>query len=332
MPVLSLRGDPLGGIAAGDGGGVDPRRPPPIWACCPVMHSLHPGFCCHIKHIYAMITELWPPVIQALHSNISTLVRGPCPAAVLLQAAVVVFDSPGLEGQLLAAGRGQVQIAAGPVCRAAVVGHGPAYAYKAIAPQMHLPPLRRDLEVADRHVAAAVGIDLAVGLEPGKPSPPQLAQMLQIVQTTVPTITKHVLGLQAAGVRGRNHIAQVFVLGFAAHGLVIHAEVAGDPGCTFSPEQRNQVDALHHARPEGTRLATPVPGHPLDLPRIGLVQSGVVHHQDPPLARDQLWGLLPQVGGVGGLALPQAGEGIVGRCLLCLGLTPGRFRARIAGR
>ncbi len=75
MPVLSLRGDPLGGIAAGDGGGVDPRRPPPIWACCPVMHSLHPGFCCHIQHIYAMITELWPPVIQALHSNISTLVR-----------------------------------------------------------------------------------------------------------------------------------------------------------------------------------------------------------------------------------------------------------------
>ena len=74
MPVLSLRGDPLGGIAAGDGGGVDPRRPPPTWACCPVMHSLHPGFCCHIQHISAMITELWPPVIQALHSNISTLV------------------------------------------------------------------------------------------------------------------------------------------------------------------------------------------------------------------------------------------------------------------
>ena len=79
MPVLSLRGDPLGGIAAGDGGGVDLRRPPPIWACCPVMHSLHPGFCCHIQHIYAMITELWPPVIQALHSNISTLVSLTCP-------------------------------------------------------------------------------------------------------------------------------------------------------------------------------------------------------------------------------------------------------------
>ena len=79
MPVLSLRGDPLGGIAAGDGGGVDPRRPPPTWACCPVMHSLHPGFCCHIQHIYAMITELWPPVIQALHSNISTLVSGAHP-------------------------------------------------------------------------------------------------------------------------------------------------------------------------------------------------------------------------------------------------------------
>ena len=257
---------------------------------------------------------------------------GPFHAAALLQDAVVVFDRPGLEGQLLPAGRGQVQIAAGPVCRAAVVGHGPEYAYEAIAPQMHLSPLRRDLEVTDRHVAAEVGMDLAVGLEPGHPGPPQLAQVLQIVQTTVPPVTKHVLGLQAAGVRGGNHIAQMFILGFAAHGLVIHAKVAGDPGCTLGPEQRYQVDALHHARPEGTRLATPMPRHQLDLPRIGLVQGGVVHHQDPALARDQLLGLLPQVGGVGGLALQQAGEGIVRRCLLNLRLTPGRLCARIAGR
>ncbi len=95
---------------------------------------------------------------------------GPFHATALLQAAVVVCDSPSLEGQLLPAGRVQVQITAGLVFRAAVVGHGPEYAYKAIAPQMHLPPLRRDLKVQDRHVAAAVGIDLAVGLEPGQPS------------------------------------------------------------------------------------------------------------------------------------------------------------------
>ncbi len=253
---------------------------------------------------------------------------GPFHAAALLQAAVVVFDRPGLEGQLLPAGRGQVQIAAGPVCRAAVVGPGPEYAFEAIAPQMHLSPLRRDLEVTDRHVAAAVEIDLAVGLEPGQPGPPQLAQVLQFVHTTVPTVTKHVLGLQAAGVRGGNPIAQVFILGFAAHGLVIHAKVAGDPGCTLGPEQRYQVDARHHA----VMLATPMPRHPLDLPRIGLVQGGVVHHQDPPLARDQLLGLLPQVGGVGGLALSQAGASIVRRCLLNLRLTPGRLCARIAGR
>ncbi len=117
--------------------------------------------------------------------------------------------------------------------------------------------------------------------------------MLQIVQTTVPTVPEHIGGLQAAAVRGRHHIAQVFVLGFATHGLVIHAEVAGDPGCTLGPEQRNQVDALHHA----VMLATPMPRHQLDLPRLGLVQGGVVHHQHPPLVRDQLLGLLPQVGG-----------------------------------
>ena len=111
MPVLSLRGDPLGGIAAGDGGGVDLRRPPPIWACCPVMHSLHPGFCCHIQHISAMITELWPPVIQALHSNISTLVRAPRPRIHLQQDV-----RPAPAERLLPAGlHNPAQL--GPFCR-----------------------------------------------------------------------------------------------------------------------------------------------------------------------------------------------------------------------
>ena len=100
MPVRSLRGDPLGGIAAGDGGGVDPRRPPPIWACCPVMHSLHPGFCCHIQHISAMITELWPPVIQALHSNISTLVRGYFPHSVPVRGHRLTSPTPGSASML----------------------------------------------------------------------------------------------------------------------------------------------------------------------------------------------------------------------------------------
>ncbi len=118
-----------------------------------------------------------PVILQAQkgaegEANVGDLGSGgadlsPFHAAALLQAAVVVFDGPGLVGQLLPAGRGQVQIAAGPIFCAAVVGHGPEYTYEAIAPQMHVPPLRRDRKVADRHVAAAVRIDLAVGLEPG---------------------------------------------------------------------------------------------------------------------------------------------------------------------
>ena len=79
---------------------------------------------------------------------------------------------PGLVGQFLPAGRGQIQIAAGPVCRAAVVSHRPEYAYKPITAQMHLLPLRRNRKVADRHVAAVVRIDLTVGLEPGQPGKP----------------------------------------------------------------------------------------------------------------------------------------------------------------
>ena len=85
-----------------------------------------------------------PVILQAQEgaegeANVGDLGAGgadlsPFHAAALLEAAVVVCAGPGLEGQLLPAGRGQVQIAAGPVFRAAVVGHGPEYAYEAIAP------------------------------------------------------------------------------------------------------------------------------------------------------------------------------------------------------
>ena len=65
-------------------------------------------------------------------------------------------------------------------------------------------------------------------------------------------------------------------------------------------------------RTTAVMFATPVPRHQLDLARIGLVQGGVVRHQHPALQRHQLLGLLPQLGGVAGLALQQARKGVVG--------------------
>ena len=56
----------------------------------------------------------------------------PFHAAALLQAAMVVFDGPDFEDQLLPAVRGQIQIAAGPIFRAAIVGYGPEYTYEAM--------------------------------------------------------------------------------------------------------------------------------------------------------------------------------------------------------
>ncbi len=105
-----------------------------------------------------------------------------------------------------------------------------------------------------------------------------------------------------------DHIPKVFVLGFTAHRLVIDPKVTGNAGRPVAPDQRDQVDAPHHA----VMFATPVPRHQFDLPRIGLVQGGVVHHQHPALRRHQLLGLLPQLGGVAGLALQQARKGIMG--------------------
>ncbi len=256
----------------------------------------------------------------------------PFHAAPLLQAAVVVLDCPSVMGQLLPAGRGQIQIAAGLMFRGAVVSPGPEHAYKAITPQIHLSPLRRDRKGADRHVAAAVRIDLAVGLEPGQPGPPQLAQVLQMVQAAVPTVTEHVGGAHATAVRRRNHIPKVFVLGFAAHRLVVYPKVTGNAGRTVAPDQGDQVYAPHHARPGGARFATPVPRRQLDLSRIGLVQGGVIHHQNPALRRHPRLGLLPQLCGVPGLALPQARKGIMGGSPRGFRLSAGGPRARVSVR
>lgn len=66
------------GVAGGVCGGVDLLRPPPIWACNPVMHSLNSG-CCLLQHVSSIITRLLPLVTPALDSNISTLVRRPPP-------------------------------------------------------------------------------------------------------------------------------------------------------------------------------------------------------------------------------------------------------------
>ena len=77
-------------------------------------------------------------------------------------------------------------------------------------------------------------------------------QVFQMVRATVPTVTPHVGGPQAAAVCSRKHIPKMFILGLAAHRLVIDPKVTGNAGRTVAPDQRDQVYARHHARPGGT--------------------------------------------------------------------------------
>jgi len=77
----------------------------------------------------------------------------------------------------------------------------------------------------------------------------------------------------------------------------------------LGPEQGHQGDSLHHP----ALLTAPVKGHPLHLPGIGLIQGGVVQHQQPPLPIHESLGCPPQRLRVGRLPLQQAGEGVVGR-------------------
>ena len=177
------------------------------------------------------------------------------------------------------------------------------------------------LNFTDRAQALTLWVHLAVTLEPGQPYPVKRAKQLQVVKAEVPAIKDHAGRLKASPVCLFDHRLEVIVLGLSVTLLVKDAIVAGHMPVAISPQQSKQVDARNH-RVVFTR---PVARHQPDLLRLGLVQSRVVYDKETLVQADLALGFSPQRRGVRLKAMQEAGESIVGWCLLLIALYLSRF-------
>ncbi len=91
-------------------------------------------------------------------------------------------------------------------------------------------------------------------------------------------------------------------------GFIIDPVVNWDQPIPVGPQQRNQIDAIHHC----VMFARPVPMDEGNLLGTRLVERAVVHDQHAARTIHERGDLLPESGGIGFEAVQKPGEGIVG--------------------
>ena len=235
------------------------------------------------------------PVLPAFHSG------------ELLQAPMVGFDLPGIQGTPSRLFDGHIQPAGRPIFRVAVFVHCPKYFDPAIALEMNDQALRWDEDIADRPIATVVGADFPVFLELGQPVPTKGAYQLQVRQPRVPAVKRHQLRLKAALAGLRKHVLKMVVLAQSVLAFVVEAKVARQTALPVGPYQRNQVDALHHL----LMLPRPVSSDQRHVTGVGLIQGAVIDYQHAFSQVYQWLDFLPQPLAVGRQTLQQTRVGVM---------------------
>src|ERR1051325_11933026 len=111
---------------------------------------------------------------------------------------MILLDSPSLQSNLLALRFRHVQIVGSPVLHVVKVMNDPKDLDKAIALKMHDPTPFVDGNIGNRYIARPVGIDQSVGFELCQPFPTQGSDLLEVLQTAVPTIEADITGTKTA--------------------------------------------------------------------------------------------------------------------------------------
>jgi hypothetical protein len=234
----------------------------------------------------------------------------------LLDRAVVVFYRPRKACPLDSLQLAHLNFIRRPQFNVAVCGNYLEDANEAVTFEPHHTPRLCDLDFTDRTQALAVGVNFAVTLQSGQPSPVERANQLEVFQSQIPAIEGYSSGPKASLMRSFDHRLEVIVFGQSVLLLVKDAIVAGGVAVTVRPQQRNQVDAAHHPM----MFTRPVARHQLDLLRIRLIQGRVVYDKDALAQAHLAARFLPQRVGVRLKAVEQAGESIMGRRLLLVAL------------
>ena len=230
---------------------------------------------------------------------------------------------PAPRRQLLPLLLGHLHVIRRPVLRLPVLGEGPEHTDHPVALEVDDPSLGRNGDGAHRPVAGAVGVDEPVALQPGQPPPPEAAEGLEVPEARVQAVEEDAARLEAALPCADQHLPEALVLRRSSHGFVVDAEVAWDELFVTGPEERQQVYALD----DSAVFAAPVVGDEFYSLCVGLVQGGVVQHQQALLLFHHSLGLPPEGLRVWRLPPQETGEGVVGRLPRPLGLAPGGLGA-----
>src|SRR4030067_3193809 len=208
----------------------------------------------------------------------------------LLEATMVDLNLPGIQGMEGSLLNGHVQAAGGPVCSVAVCAARPKHLAPAISFEVNQTPLRWNEDLADRTVTTAIRANFPIALELCQPVPFQTAQQFEIGQPAIPTVKRNQFWLKAALVGLFDHVLKVVILAQAILDLVIKSIITRQPTFAICPDQRNQVDALHH----GVVLARPMPTNQRHMRCIRFVQRRIVDDQYAFRQINQLLHFLPE--------------------------------------
>jgi hypothetical protein len=240
---------------------------------------------------------------------------------VLFQAAMVRLDLLGYFGLICALVWRHVQATGGPVFSVAVSADCPKHFHPAIAFQMDPPTLGRNSDLTHDAIALPIGIDQAIALQPGQPSPLQVPQQLQILQSRIPTVESHPFGLKTALSSLAYHGAEVIILGQPVMIAIIDPEVTWDRGFAIRSQQRDQIDPLDDC----VVFPRPMLGDQIHFLRIGLFQRRIIQHQHACCAIHQRLGLFPQRRTIRLTPVQQTRVGIMRWTFLAIQLGAGCF-------
>jgi len=161
-----------------------------------------------------------------------------------------------------------------------------------------------DVAFPDRSIARPVRVQPPVVLEPCQPPPPDRINPFEVHQAAVPAVKKHIFRLESALLGRVDQVPEMVVLRLAVIRLVIDPVITRQVALAIGPEQRQQVDPLDHSM----MLARPHVMDKVHLPRVRLVQDGVIQHQDPGVQPNLRLHLQPQ--GVVGWLKPVQQPGV----------------------
>ena len=114
-------------------------------------------------------------------------------SAILLDAAMVVLDGPGVTGHSHPHQSRHVQIVAGPPFQIAVWGDDLEQANQPMAFQVYDGPLGIGVHPRHRAQAAPLGVDPAVGFQSRQPDSAQSPDLFQVLESAIPVVKDHAL-------------------------------------------------------------------------------------------------------------------------------------------